>query len=453
MVQSDVTGRRQGAGHMRQVTSRQVTSRRAISTRPRHDAGRIGRIRVFVGLGLVLGITLDSAAAGQMQRKFEAWKQAFRSEAVAFGIAARTYDREMTTARLNLTVPDLVLPQRDARKRRKVRGQAEFTKPPQAYLNPRYLKHLAARGRKLLDTHGKLLRQIEQRIGVPPEIVLAIWGRETAYGGHRLPHDAISALATQAFTGRRPDLFKTELLFALKILDEGHAARQQLRSSWAGAVGLTQFMPSEVFSTAYDFDGDGQKNLWAVPDALASAANQLRQKGWIAGRPWGLEVSIAGSQADCAMAGPQKTKSMALWEQIGVRHVSGRQFSEQERGWPAYLLVPGGTFGPVFLVTDNYVVFRRYNMSDLYALFVGDLANRIAGRGTFRTAWSELTQVRETELAAIQRHLKERGFAISKIDGKLGSNTRSQIGQYQRSVGQRPNCWPTRALLARLRSP
>jgi hypothetical protein len=230
------------------------------------------------------------------------------------------------------------------------------------------------------------------------------------------------------------------------MIDDGHAARSELRASWAGAVGLTQFMPSEFYSTAFDLDGDGRRNLWAVPDALASAANQLKQKGWLGDRPWGFEVRLSDA-VDCAMAGPQNTRTIAEWAAVGLRRVDGRPFTQKEQAWPAYLLVPGGTYGPVFLVTENYVVFRRYNMSDLYALFVGDLANRISGDGTFRTPWADLVQIRADELAEIQSGLKASGYAITIIDGKLGSNTRSQIGMYQRDRRIKTDCWPTRALL------
>ncbi|MEO1649837.1 MAG: lytic murein transglycosylase [Pseudomonadota bacterium] len=390
-----------------------------------------------------------SKAAEARDAAFATWLSALRQEAIAEGIRTGTFDRAMADITLDLKLPDLVLPGQSQKQRRSNRGQAEFTRPPQAYLNKRQLARLAKRGRALARRHRTTLSQIEQRLQVPRDVVLAIWGRETAFGGYRLKHDAIRVLTTQAYTGRRKDMFRDELLAALKMLDEG-VPRGKMRSSWAGAVGLTQFMPTEYFSTAFDLTGDGRKDLWAVPDALASAANQLKLKGWMSDRPWGVEIELGG-RVDCAMAGPQNTKTIGEWAAAGVRRHDGRPFSEREKLWDAYLLVAGGTFGPIFLVTENYRVFRRYNMSDLYALFVGDLANRIAGRGTFRQPWADLKQVRGHELADIQARLKARGFAISKIDGKLGSNTRSQIGLYQRSRGQVPDCWPTRRLLAELR--
>lgn len=409
-------------------------------------------LAVTSGLALVSGLSGAAQADTRVAAHLADFKAEFRREALAAGIRAETFDREMATARVNIKAPDLKLPwARPSKRRVSNRGQAEFTKPPQAYLDARHLQRLARRGRALMREHRAVLKRIEAEIGVPASVVLAIWGRETAFGGYRLRNDAISALTTQAVFGRRKDMFRGELLAALRMIDDGVATRSKLKSSWAGAVGLTQFLPSEYYATAYDLDRDGRKDLWSVPDALASAANQLKQKGWVSGRPWGIEIAL-GPRVDCAMAGPDNTRTIGDWARLGVTRVSGQGFSETEAGWPAYLLVAGGTYGPLFLVTENYVVFRRYNMSDLYALFVGDLANRISGRGTFKTRWADLKQVRGYELAEIQSALKDAGFGITKIDGKLGSNTRSQIGLFQRARGLKVDCWPTRQLLSRVRA-
>ena len=207
-----------------------------------------------------------SKAAEARDAAFATWLSTLRQEAVAEGIRTGTFDRAMADITLDLKLPDLVLPGQSQKQRRSNRGQAEFTRPPQAYLNKRQLARLAKRGRALARRHRTTLSQIEQRLQVPRDVVLAIWGRETAFGGYRLKHDAIRVLTTQAYTGRRKDMFRDELLAALKMLDEG-VPRGKMRSSWAGAVGLTQFMPTEYFSTAFDLTGDGRKDLWAVPDA------------------------------------------------------------------------------------------------------------------------------------------------------------------------------------------
>lgn len=396
---------------------------------------------------LVFSVMLGASAAiarTPERPPFPDWLRDFKSDAVAFGISTAVVETELANVAPDFSLPDLV------RNGEKPRGQAEFTRAPQDYLNRRYLARLATEGRALLAKHRDLLKRIEARLGVPAAMVLAIWGRETAFGRAKLRHDAIRALVTQAYAGRRPDLFRRELLFALKMIDQGIAPREKLRASWAGAIGLTQFMPSEVFQTAIDFDGDGKKDLWSITDALASAANQLRHKGWLSDRPWGIEVTLS-EQVDCALAGPTNMRTIGAWAQLGLKRADGRPFTARQKRWPAYLLVPGGTYGPVFLVTENYIVIRRYNMSDLYALFVANLANRIAGKGDFRTPWAKLRQLPTAHLREIQERLKRAGMGITKIDGKLGSNTRSQIGLYQREAGLKRDCWPTGSLLQHLR--
>ncbi|MEL6299045.1 MAG: lytic murein transglycosylase [Pseudomonadota bacterium] len=406
----------------------------------------------IAGLALVVAshACAGAASAQILTQRFEAFKAEVVRDGVAAGLPRAPLAAALRDTRLNLKLPDLQLPGAKQKRAPSSKGQSEFTKPPQAYLNAKQLARLAARGRKLATKHRSTLAEIERRIGVPGPVVLGIWGRETAFGGYRLRHNAIDVLATLGFVGRRKDMFRKELMAALRIVAEGHAPKAKLRASWAGAFGLTQFMPTEYFSTAIDLDGDGTKNLWAPRDALASAANQLKQKGWLSDRPWGIEIQMAG-QVNCAMAGPTMTRTIGEWAALGAQRRDGKPFTDAQKSWPAYLLVAGGTYGPVFLVTENYRVFRRYNLSDLYALFVGDLANRIAGRGTFIEPWADLRQVTTQQLAEIQDHLKSLGLAISKVDGKLGSNTRSQIGIYQQRRGVKIDCWPTRQLLATVR--
>jgi lytic murein transglycosylase len=380
---------------------------------------------------------------------FKDWLEALWPEAEAFGITRATFDSALRGVEPDLTLPDLEIP---GRARDASGGQAEFVKPPQDYLAKSYLERLAAQGRTLRAAHARALASIEQELGVQGEVVLAIWGRETAYGTYRLPHYAIRALATQAYLGRRKDMFRSELLHALKMLEDGVIARDAMRSSWAGAMGLPQLMPSEYYSWAYDLDGDGRKDIWnSVPDALASAARQLQGKGWVSGRPWGYEVRLP-ARVDCALEGPANARTVADWEALGIRRADGRPFSREERALEAYLMMPGGRYGPAFLALENFKVLRRYNMSDLYALFVGHLADRIAGGGDFVTPWQSIAQLAARHVEEIQRRLKAQGFAIDKIDGKVGSNTRWQIGAYQKSRGAPPDCWPTAALLRQLRS-
>jgi hypothetical protein len=177
----------------------------------------------------------------------------------------------------------------------------------------------------------------------------------------------------------------------------------------------------------------------------------LRQKGWLAGVTWGYEVTLPAA-VTCAEDGPARTQPISAWHARGVRRVAGRKFSAEQLRQKAFLFSPGGGMGPVFLATENFLVFKRYNMSDLYALFVGHLADRIAGGGKFVEGWQRITQLPTRQIAAIQSVLKRDGFAISKIDGRIGPNTRSQIGQYQLRHNLSVDCWPSAGLLSAMQA-
>src|SRR5262249_27228316 len=241
------------------------------------------------------------------------------------------------------------------------------------------------------------------------------------------------------------------LIFALKMLQDGVRTRDTLTGSWAGAMGLTQFMPSEFYSVAYDLDGDGRTDIWtSVPDALGSAANQLRAKGWIANQNWGYEVHLP-KHVSCLEEGPDNMRPVAEWVKLGVTRVGG-DFPAEALDQQAFILTPAGIFGPAFLALENFLVIKRYNMSDLYALFVGNLGDRIAGGGGFVTPWADIQQLPASGIAGIQEKLQALGYAVAKIDGKAGMNTRALIGAYQKANGLKVDCWPTEALLRHLRA-
>jgi hypothetical protein len=236
------------------------------------------------------------------------------------------------------------------------------------------------------------------------------------------------------------------------MLEDKIVTVPNMRSSWAGAMGLTQFMPSEFFQSAYDLDKDGKADLFnSVPDALGSAAKQLKDKGWLAGVPWGFEVRLPAS-IDCGFDGPANARTLGDWIKAGVVTTGGRAIPTTLLNLSAYLMSPGGAYGPAFLVTDNFKVLRAYNTSDLYAVFVGHLGDRIGGMADFDTQWKQIVQLPNRDVEDIQRLLKAKGADIDKLDGKIGSNTRWQIGTYQRKAGLAVDCWPTAGLLAHLRS-
>jgi lytic murein transglycosylase len=379
---------------------------------------------------------------------FARWLEGLWPDAQKLGVARATFDAATRGLEPDLSLPDLVIP---GRPEAPPRGQAEFVQTPADYVREKTIANLAARGRALLQQHRATLTAIEQRFGVPPAVILAIWGRETAYGGHRLPHNAVRVLATQAYVGRRKDQFRDELLHAFKMLQDGHVKLADMRSSWAGAMGLTQFLPSEFYKHGVDFDRDGRIDIFnSVPDALASAAQQLVNKGWQAGKRWAYEVRPP-QNIDCTIAEPSQTMPIGEWLRRGYVPAHGRKLTQQELAETASLLMPEGSYGPAFLTPKNYYVIKDYNFSDLYVLFVGHLSDRILDPRPFETPWSKSAQLRTADVEAMQRRLTELGFYRDKIDGKAGMLTRSALGAYQKQNGLKLDCWPTRRVLEHMR--
>jgi lytic murein transglycosylase len=365
-------------------------------------------------------------------------------EAQAAGVSRATFDTETRGLDPDYTLPDLILPGRPAAG---APAQAEFVQVPADYLKEVSIARLATEGQRLLQKHRTALSAIETRFGVPAGIVLAIWGRETDYGRYTLPYDGLRVLATQAYVGRRKEQYRTEFILALKLLGDGEVTRKDLRSSWAGATGLTQFLPSEFYKHGVDFDGDGRRDIWhSVPDALASAAQQLADKGWQSGVRWAYEVR-APANVDCAIGVPEMTKPIGEWLREGFVPVRGQKLASAEQAQPASLLQPEGIYGPAFLTTKNYFVIKEYNFSDLYVLFVGHLGDRILGGQPFATPWSASAQMRTADVETMQRHLTRIGLYTDKVDGKAGMKTRAALGAYQKSAGLKVDCWPSEAVL------
>jgi lytic murein transglycosylase len=254
-------------------------------------------------------------------------------------------------------------------------------------------------------------------------------------------------LATQAYVGRRKDTYRNEFILSLKILGDGVVTRKDMRSSWAGATGLTQFLPSEYYKHGVDFDRDGRIDIWhSVPDALASAAQQLVNKGWQSGVRWAYEVQ-APAKVDCTAGVPEVTKPIGQWLREGFVPVRGQKLTAAEQAQPASLLQPEGIYGPSFLTTKNYFVIKEYNFSDLYVLFVGHLADRMTSPQPFATPWSASKQLRTKDVEAMQRGLTRVGLYKDKIDGKAGMQTRAALGAYQKSAGLKVDCWPSEEVL------
>src|SRR6202163_2213233 len=394
---------------------------------------------------VIAGVT----PAGAADAAFTQFIASLWPEAQAAGVSRATFDDETRGLEPDYKLPDLILPGRPATG---APSQAEFVQVPADYVKEASISRLAAEGQKLMAKHRTALTAIEARFGVPATIMLAIWGRETDYGRYTLPYDGLRVLATQAYVGRRKDQYRTEFILALKIIGEGHVTRKDLRSSWAGATGLTQFLPSEFYKHGVDFDGDGRRDIWnSVPDALASAAQQLVNKGGQRGRRWAYEAR-APAGVDCTLGVPEVTKPIGEWLRDGFVPVRGQKLSAAEQAQPASLLQPEGIYGPAFLTTKNYFVIKEYNFSDLYVLFVGHLSDRMSDPHHFETPWSQGALMRTADVETMQNILTARGLYQDKVDGKAGMKTRSALGAYQKANGLKLDCWPGAAVLDHMRS-
>jgi lytic murein transglycosylase len=401
-------------------------------------------VRRAPALGLLLLTLLLPSSTRAADAGFTQFIASLWPEAQAEGVTRTTFDAQTRGLEPDYKLPDLILPGRPATG---APSQAEFVQVPADYIKEAGIVRLAAEGQRLMQKYRATLAAIEARFGVPATIVLAIWGRETDYGRYTLPYDGLRVLATQAYVGRRKDQYRTEFVLALKLLGDGEVARKDMRSSWAGATGLTQFLPSELYKHGVDFDGDGRRDIWkSVPDALASAAQQLVNKGWQPGVRWAYEVR-APADVDCTQGVPEVTRPIGEWLGAGFVPVRGQKLGTAEQAQPASLLQPEGIYGPSFLTTKNYFVIKEYNFSDLYVLFVGHLSDRMLNPQPFATPWSASTQLRTADVEAMQRHLTRIGLYADKVDGKAGMKTRAALGVYQKKAGLKVDCWPSEAVL------
>jgi membrane-bound lytic murein transglycosylase B len=369
---------------------------------------------------------------------FAPWLEAFRLRAASAGIPAGATDAALRGAAF---LPDVI---------EKDRRQSEFSKTIWDYLDTAVSPERVANGQAALAAHDQLLEAIEARYGVEKEIVLAVWGLESAYGGFRGETPTISALATLAYEGRRAAFFEGELIAALRILASGDTAPEAMRGSWAGAMGHTQFMPSSFLAHAVDFDGDGRRDIWGSDpaDALASTAAYLAHFGWRRGQPWGVEVRLPEG-FDYALSGERIKKPAGEWAALGVRAADGSIVPENG---PASILLPAGAQGAAFMIFGNFAVIERYNPADAYVIGIGHLADRIAGGPPIAADWPrEDRALTLEEREELQERLTEAGFSTGGVDGKIGPNTLSAIRAYQRAEGLLPDGYASLALLDRLR--
>ncbi|MER8752404.1 lytic murein transglycosylase [Mesorhizobium sp. M1050] len=391
------------------------------------------------------------ASAATINDQFRAWLQDdLWPQAKAKGISRHTFDAAFDGINPNLKLPDLVKPGEKATTPQK-QHQAEFGSPG-AYFAEKTVLAVTAGGRAREATNARTLAAIEKRYGVPGEVLLAIWGRETGFGAAKMPYDAFEVLGTKAFMSTKKDFFRTELLAALEIVERGLAPVGAMKSSWAGALGQPQFMPTSFLKHAVDFDGDGRVDIWnSTPDVLASIANYLVHYGWVKGRGWGFEVTVP-DQVSCALEGPDQGKKISDWAAMGIKRVGGKPFPTSELKAEGFLLMPAGRSGPAFIATPNFYVLKEYNTSDLYALFIGHGADRIAhGDSNFSGNWGAVGGLHRSDIAALQRTLQAKGYDVGSVDGLPGFKTRRSIGRWQVKNGRAATCFPDAELVTALK--
>ena len=408
--------------------------------RPR---GRSLRVISAPVLSLALSAAVSLAAsvwagAAQADARFDAFIRNMWPEARAAGITPDTYNAVFTDMTPD---PDTV---------RLMSAQSEFVKPVWDYLGSAVSESRIETGRRMLQEHGAVLREIEARYGVDRAAVLAVWGMETNYGGFMGKHNVIRALATLAYGApRRQEFWKGELITALAIVQAGHVRNEQMIGSWAGAMGHTQFMPTSWKRYAADYNGDGKRDIWtSVPDALASTANYLREHGWQTGKTWGYEIRLPRG-FDYSLADDSTTKTLAEWSRLGVARANGKGFPRPDD--KAVLVLPAGAAGPGFLMLRNFFVIKRYNNATAYALAVGHLADRIRGGDALVGDWSrDHLPLNKEQTMQLQAALNRKGFSVGNPDGLAGPATRKAIRAFQKSRGLIPDGYASVTLLAQM---
>ena len=363
-------------------------------------------------------------------------------------ISKTVFKSAFQSVKLNWSLPDL-RPPGQSRRAHKPSRQSEF-RAPGAYFKRRHMAYNIKKGRTKMKKWRRTLDKIERHYGVPREIIISIWGKETAFGAAKLPYRAVEVLATQAFMGRRKALFEKELLAALTIIQQKHISALKMKSAWAGALGHPQFMPTAFLKYAVDFDGDGHKNIWtSVPDALASIAHFLQQNGWDQNQHWGREIRLPAN-ISCTLEGPDQNIRRAQWQQKGVTRIDGASLGARNGNKKGFLLLPAGRHGPTFLVSKNFYVLKTYNESDAYALFIGHVADRMRGMAPFKLRWKRLSSFSRRLVKRAQLKLEESGADVGGADGLIGYKTRISIGRWQHKNGRKVSCFPSRNELARI---
>ncbi len=372
---------------------------------------------------------------------FRKWKRNFSTYAYRKGITKTTVRRAFK----GINAPDSEVLEL-------ARYQPEFRQKLWMYFDSRVNETSIERGQKEKKNWSRWLSRIERQYGVSANILLAIWSMESTYGeAMKKPkslRSVVHSLSTLAYADKRRRKFaRSQLIASMKILQSGQVRADQLRGSWAGAMGHTQFIPTSYLIYSQDIDKNGKKDIWtSVPDALATAANLLKRNGWRTGRTWGYEVKVPKKMH--SQSG--KTRTLSAWAKRGISRVANRKFpASNDR---AVLKFPAGKNGPAFLMLKNFYVLKRYNNSDKYALAVGHLADQIGGAGELvRSIPRPFPKLSLSQRKELQRLLAKMGLYDKDIDGNIGSGTRAAIRRAQIKMGLNPTGFESPRFLSRLR--
>jgi lytic murein transglycosylase len=389
---------------------------------------------------LLCAALLALPVQAQNAADFTSCLNSLRAPARAAGVQEATFTRHTEGLVPDMSVID------------KLNFQPEFTTAIWDYLAGLVDDERVAEGRAMLQRHADTLAQVQQRYGVDPATVVAVWGVESNFGQTFGKYPLVQALGTLSCFGRRQAYFRGEFYSTLRILQAGHVAPERLVGSWAGAFGHTQFMPSTFERLAVDFDGDGRRDLMDnTADALASTANFLARAGWQNGQPWGFEVKLPAGFSTSG-EGRRAKRSMADWASRGLQRVDGAPLPQGLGN--AGLMTPAGASGPAFLVLRNFDAIYSYNAAESYGLAIAHLSDRLRGAGPFTTPWPTddpgLSRAQRRELQGL---LVLRGHDIGEVDGMLGDKSRAGIRIEQARLGQPVNGRGGLKLLRALQKP
>lgn len=386
---------------------------------------------------LILAQTPPPSATPPAPGEFAACLNQLRAPARAAGVSEATFSQHTRGLQPDMLVID------------RLNFQPEFRTAVWDYMAGLVDEERVAEGRARMAEHAQVLARVQQRFGVDPATVVAVWGVESNFGQSFGTLPLVRSLGTLSCIGRRQAYFRTELYAALRILQAGHIAPERLQGSWAGAFGHTQFMPSTFERLAVDFDGDQRADLMdSVPDALASTANFLDRAGWRGEQPWGFEVQLPPGFSTTG-EGRRTKRSMAEWQARGLRRADG---SALPADGSAGLMTPAGPTGPAFLVTRNFDALYSYNASESYGLAIAHLADRLRGGGSFVTPWpTDDPGLSRAERREVQTLLVARGHDIGTVDGMLGERSRQAIRAEQERLGMEPSGRAGQKLLRALR--